>query len=215
MVALTKKAPAVMSVRSQIRRLLAKPFVMLMLVLIGAGGFASQANATFVSFTSLGDINPPFDITSLVPPDFIAGVYTFSLGGPGSDIPSQNAPTIGPILQTQLGLASVSVVGGGACNVAASNCSGYGTTSGSTTNVGNLFGVHIGGSGGGSYIAFLYDHPVSNFSLSWNQANGVNTLSNIHTFTAVTPIPAAAWLFGSGLAVLGFAGRRKKKPSAA
>jgi hypothetical protein len=62
-------------------------------------------------------------------------------------------------------------------------------------------------------LAFLYPGLVSGFNISFTATPPTITgLSSIWAYnTAVTPIPAAAWLFGSGLAVLGFVGRKRSK----
>ena len=78
----------------------------------------------------------------------------------------------------------------------------------STSLLGSIFAVHFGG----GEVAFRYSSPINNFFI-----NGLTGLSNIRVYTITqTPIPAGALLFGSGLAFLGFVGRRRKakRPSA-
>ena len=104
---------------------------------------------------------------------------------------------------------------GGACGTGAAVanfCSGGTTNAGHSSLTGNLFAVHIGGQDG-ALLAFLYSSPITGFDIKFTTVgNDITGLSSIWAYNpAVTPIPAAAWLFGSGLAILGFVGRKRKK----
>ena len=58
------------------------------------------------------------------------------------------------------------------------------------------------------FTGFAPNIPPSDFVTTLQFENGTTSSGNIWTFTAV-PVPAAAWLFGSALGLLGWARRRQ------
>jgi len=134
-----------------------------------------------------------------------------------TDIGSENLANVATALGS-LSWFNTTLSGGagGACGASptyANGCTqvdlggGPSNKQGTSNLTGNLFGVHFGN----TFIAVLFSSPISDF-----QINDLRyAVSNIYVFdakVAQTPIPAAAWLFGSGLAFLGFV-RRKKNSS--
>jgi hypothetical protein len=204
--------------------------------LIGAvaavGVLASIASsASAAVYTPVSTFFP----TLTVPTDGLIG--SFFVADPGG-FPSQNLATVENFLETNSitsfsGLTTVLTGGVGvdSCgNTAGFNCT---TSTSATSNlVGNVFDIHIGAGN----LIFIYDTLVSNFSISYpNQTLNIITnslldcggqdlpgcgtgLSNIRVFTndgiidqnPDVPLPAGAWLLISGLAGMGYFGRRKK-----
>lgn len=212
MVALTKNARRLMSIRGEIMRHLAKPYSMVVLALTAvtlslSAGSANAAvtycdtstvtgcpGAISLSFT----INHTDTLLKAVYSDAANADFAAATGSSG-----QNAANVNAALQVWFGI-SLTTVGGGHCGDLGSFCTTGAGNSGTSSLLGNVFGVHFGN----NFIGFLFSMSFNDFQIS-GLPNGV---SNIYAFNgAVTPIPAAAWLFGSGLAVLGFVGRKRKK----
>ncbi len=182
----------------------------------------AKLQAAPVSFTTatVGSVGPTGLNLSILPATYTKGIFLSPVGN-GTELPDFGAGPVKSYLETNLGFASGSLVaaGGGACGVSTeqNGCSGGTTTVGHSSLSGNIFALHIGGSNG-VFIAVLFPNIVTGFDISYTKLNpGIAGLSSIWAFDAPVgeaPIPAAALLFGSGLTLLGFAGRRKaKQPS--
>jgi len=69
----------------------------------------------------------------------------------------------------------------------------------------NVFYIHAGS----TVMAFLFDIPINNFSIT-TEGFGLSNMRAYNTITVV-PLPAAFLLYGAGLAVIGFIGWRHKR----
>lgn len=73
-----------------------------------------------------------------------------------------------------------------------------------------MLAIHLGGQGGGNELLFFFDTPITSFDVDTFSQGGSSNLSNFRAYnTGVMPIPAAVWIFGSGL--LGLIGIARKK----
>jgi len=199
-----------MSVRSQITRLLAKPFAVVVLALVVLSFVPGGANAALyydpgtpaISTSGLSfSVNQPY-LKAILSDDA------------NTDIGSQDLANVTSALES-LAWFGTTLSGGagglcGAYPTYSNGCTqqdlggGPSNKEGFSNLTGNVFGVHFGN----NFIAFLFAAPISDFHISGLRYG----VSNIFAFDAVvTPVPAAAWLFGSGLALLGFVGRRKTR----
>jgi hypothetical protein len=156
----------------------------------------------------------PFSFTVSNPLDVQQTVYLTPVGN-GTAIPDfgDGQPYVAAFLESYFG--PVPPRQGGACGSGAAVdnfCSGGGTSSGHSSLSGNFFAVHIGGQDG-VFLAVLYSHVVSGFDISFTASPpSITGVSSIWAYnTAVTPIPAAVWLFGSGLGLLGWVSRKSKR----
>lgn len=133
-----------------------------------------------------------------------------------TDIGSQNPANVEAALESASWFNTpLTFVGGGACGVAPSfsnNCSAFenGTKGGTSNLEANVFGVHYGN----NFIAVLYSDAISDFMID-GLSNGVSNIYAFNSSVSAVPLPAAAWMFLSAIAVLvGVSVRRRRAVSA-
>jgi hypothetical protein len=133
-----------------------------------------------------------------------------------TDIGSQNPANVEAALESSDWFNTpLTFVGGGACGVAPSfsnNCSAFenGTKGGTSNLEATVFGVHYGN----NFIAVLYSDAVSDFTID-GLSNGVSNIYAFNGSVSQVPLPAAFPLFLMALGILGLAGWRRRKVSAA
>jgi hypothetical protein len=176
-------------------------------ILLAAGNFAPGAKASLyctpTSVDCLGAIPISYSVNHSG--DLVKAYYS---DVSNTDVGSQNEANVIGVLEGWFG-TNLTFVGGGDCSVLNIGCTAddANNNSGDSTKLGNVYGVHFGN----NFLAFLYSNPINDFHIE-GIAHGV---SNIYVFNSpsTVPIPAAAWLFGSGLACLGWVSRRRRKAS--
>lgn len=114
------------------------------------------------------------------------------------------------------GASDITQVGGGNCGGSGVTCYDSPSKGGSYSSVlANLFVVHVGGQGGGTILAYLYDHLTSSFDISGFR-NGVSWIRSYSVpskleETPAVPLPGALGLLLAGLGGLGVLGRMRKR----
>lgn len=138
------------------------------------------------------------------------------------NITPQNPVNIRTVVENRFSLTPNSLSLVSQCDSATSGCSGASATqsypNGSVTNTFssvnafNYLAIHFGR----AQLLFHWINPINEFSFTdLTGRNGfVNDLSNYRAYVdnvSPIPVPAAAWLFASGLGMFGVARRRVKK----
>jgi len=133
----------------------------------------------------------------------------------------QNDSSIRAEVENVFGLTAGSLFSVSKCDGATTGCTGASATetsnNGSTTNTFssvnafNYLAIHFGQ----AELVFQWINPITSFTFTdLNGPNGfVRGLSNYRAYGDISaiPVPAAAWLFASGLGLFGVARTRKPK----
>lgn len=189
----------------------------MMPVLLGLGLISASANAAVavVSYQELvpspqtndGSINlPPSGFTATYSPTAPVSSIWFS-----DSVSPQNANNVANSIINASLATSLTLEGQNDSFASPGNIS-------LPNNPFNVLAVHLGGSGGGNELVFIFSSLITSFTVNTFSQGGSNNLSNFRAYEgsgippvsgSPVPVPAALWLFSSALAGFGVLTRRK------
>ena len=176
----------------------------LVALLLGFAFFTAGAQAAYVQLAPGPQAN---DGSIDLPPAGFSATYS-----PFSSISSiWFNGSVSPQSPTSVAASITSQFGGSLALVAQNDSFSSGTISLASGSF-DVLAVHLGGSGGGNELLFFFNAPVSSFDVMTFSQGGSNNLSNFRAYsTGVVPVPAAVWMFASGLGALLGRARRKRR----